>query len=459
MVKELYPALTCYVPKNFEVSSIKGYNHRWHEKYVWFIHTVLFDSLQSGNKFIGYVNLRSKLLKKFIGDVYYKQIIQQLVESGIIEANEKFSNGAFSKSYRLSPKYSKSGIRSIRLDKQTYCRKIEKYRQNYLADILKEQENIKHEFQALTYLRIDIEAATNYIHLNYDETSPQFKSRYIAIDQFHAMHKVSFADGHYTNIGFTFKVNKGRVYSPITMLPRDLEQFVYFQNYEGEDVLSADAPNSQLCFFHEFLKRKKQKIHSKKVNHIGEIRISRIDTSLMDGIHGRFGKTYNPQPTPPQPSLCGEVWEDIIFNGKGYETMMSLCKWKGKEHGHTSSERHEFKEEFFGNLFYNRYQPTLTAMEVVFRDNFPNEAKSLRSMKYMLGNDGLAVAVQSLEAYFFHSIIVNYMRTNHKTIPFGIKHDSIMLPASEGSYIIPELNELFKAFFNRNEIEFKVSVL
>jgi len=457
---QYYPALTCYIPKNFDVTKVKGYNHRWHEKYIWLIHSVVFDSLTSQQTIGGFINLRSKLLKKFLGDKYYTEIIEQLKQSGVIEENDRYKSGAFSKSFRLTKRYSK-GIKSTRIEKQTYCRKIEIFRQNYLAEVLKENELNRYEFMQLTYARIDIHRAMDYIYTRYKEDSLQFKARLIAIEQYHAMHKASFADGRYTNIGFTFKVNKGRIYSPVTMLPRDLEQFTYFIGYEGEAVASADAPNSQLCFFNEYLKRK-----AKKVHHIGENSISDISMNNKDivkALVADFRDVPTPQPHPnisvPYVVQNNLSWEEYIFNGKGYERMMYLCAWKGKFSGHTKEERTEFKEEFFGHLFYNRWKPSLTEMERIFMTHHEAEAKALRAIKKKLGNSGLAIEVQRMEAYFFHHIIVNHMMTHHKGVPFTIKHDSINLPAREASYIIPELNQLFKAFFNRSEIEFKVSEL
>lgn len=457
---EFYPALTCYIPKNLEFTKIKGYNHRWHEKYVWFLHSIVFESLTNKHSFGGYVNLSKSMLQKYLGTRYTEQIIQQLKQSGVIQENSKYSAGAYSKSYRLTKRYNK-GIKGTRIDKQTYCRKVEKFRQNYLSDIFKENERAKHEFLQLTYARIDIQSAMDYIYTHYQEDTPQFKARVIAVDQFHAMHKATFADGRYTNIDFTFKVNKGRIYSPVTMLPRDLEQFVYFEGYEGEPVTSADAPNSQLCFFNELIKRRGKKMHN-----IGE----NIYDEYIDGIKdidsaNNIEKTSVPTPlnpsslSTPYVITISDSWEDYIFNGKGYERMMGLCAWRGKFSNHTKQERQEFKEEFFGNLFYNRWRPELTDMERVFMTYHEKEAKALRAIKKKLGNKLLAVEVQRLEALFFHSWIVDYMKANYKNVPFAIKHDSIMLPASEGSYIIEELNQLFKQFFDRKEIELKVSVL
>lgn len=458
-MKQYYKALTVYTPTNFDVTSIKGYNHRWHEKYLWFIHSILYESLTTKQDFSGYVNLQTSLLKKFLGDRYYKPIIEQLIQSNVIEQNQKYSSGAFSMSYRLKRKYRTSAMKGITIDKQTYCRKIAKHREEYLADLLRENLLTQYEFFMLTYARIDIQSAMDYIYLNYKENTPQFKNRIITLEQFHAMHKATFADGRYTNIGFTFKVNKGRIYSPVTMLPKDLEQFIYFDGYESESVVSADAMNSQLCFFNELLKRNN---NATNCHHIGSSS-REDDMSINDSINIGFESAptpLNPSPIPSPYVVQNTIpWEDYIFNGLGYERMMFLCKWKGKEKDHTKQERTEFKEEFFGNLFYNRWRPELTYMERIFMQYHESEAIALRNEKKRLGNKLLAVEVQRLEARFFHTWIVDYMKTNHKNVPFIIKHDSIMLPACEASYIVPELNYLLRRFFKRNGMQLKVSVL
>ena len=154
------------------------------------------------------------------------------------------------------------------------------------------------------------------------------------------------------------------------------------------------------------------------------------------------------------------LWDNLIFKGKGYETMMSLCKWKGKEHGHTPDERQEFKAEFFGELFYNSYKDNFTNMEKVFMFNFEEDAKKLRDLKKVLGNRQLAIQVQTLEGNFFHNIVTDYMiKSRNYDIPFTIKHDSITLPMSEASHLIEELNKLIRDFFQRDDINFKFDVL
>jgi hypothetical protein len=139
---------------------------------------------------------------------------------------------------------------------------------------------------------------------------------------------------------------------------------------------------------------------------------------------------------------------------------MHLAKWNNKSEGHTKDERQQFKEVFFGELFYNRYIPNyLTPLEKVFSESHPNEANNLRTIKKQLGNKLLAVEVQKLEGKFFHDICVTHIKTNYRDIPFTIKHDSITLPRSCASFLIDELNKLIHEFFNTTELNFKVDEL
>jgi hypothetical protein len=262
------------------------------------------------------------------------------------------------------------------------------------------------------------------------------------------------------------------------MLPRDLERFTYFVGYENERSICLDMPNSQLCFFDELVKRSvfKDKHASKS---IGESDTRENNTKKVHDI-GREEREiereseerpFNPKNKEKSPlflsySLCSALfpnqkqWKDYIYKGLGYEIMMKTHSWKDKSENHTKQERQEFKEIFFGQLFYNRYIPNyLTPLEQTFQKHFPIEAISLRTIKKQLGNKLLAVQVQTLEGKFFHDICVNYIKSKYKNVPFTIKHDSITLPQVEASYLIDELNKLVKDFFKTNELKFKIEQL
>ena len=437
-MKIIYPSLTCYLPENFNVSLIPCYNKRWHEKYIYFVHTLLFRSLRGGESFNGYVNMSSILIQHLLGSHYSKYIITQLINAKIIEVNKSYSQGSFSKSYRITEQFTNGiKIKTEVIKKQTYCRKIAITREQIIQELFSKNPLLRHEYLMLSDRRIKVTEAITYINGAYEEASPEWKSRAIAIRQFDSMKNKKES--------FPFSYNKGRVYSPCSNLPTDLEQFTYFVGYEQEKSIQIDMPNSQLCFFHELVKRKMHNIGSEE----------------REG--GNFSHLVKKSVSPsiaPYVMHFNKPWSEYIFKGKGYEVMMSLTCWRGKTEGHTPEERQSFKAEFFGQLFYNKYNDKFTPMEQVFYWNFESEAKALRDLKRHLGNKLLAIQVQGLEGDFFHNTIVSYMLQNrYFDIPFTIKHDSITLPESQASYLIAELNNLVHEFFGRKDINFKFAEL
>jgi hypothetical protein len=481
-----YAPITCYIPQSFNpVTDVPCYNKRWHEKYVYMVHTILFHSLRNKQTFNGYVNLQGDILQKFLGQRYANHVINQLVNGGIIEINKKYSSGNFSKSYRLTHKFTK-GIKLKReeIAKQSYCRKLMFQQQRTIQTAFKENPLLVHEFHQLTRRRIDVAAAVDYINTNYKEGTPQHAARILAVEQFDAMKETSFSNTLSKPVGFHFTFNKGRVYSPVTSLPRDLETFTYFDDYLNERSASLDMPNSQLCFFHEYTKRSIHKSHN--IGSVLDEEIDRIrldDNLLFSGGGANTKSLINSLYSSPYDMTIKQdfgvfdeqpTWADYIFSGKGYERMMFLMKWKGKYSDWNKDERQEFKAEFFGQLFYNRWLPKLTPMELVFMENHESEAILLRAVKKRLGsgtilddtgkkklrgNALLAIQVQKLEAHLFHTIIVDHMKRNYSDIPFTIKHDSVTMPASAAAYIAPELDKLVQKFFGVQWIGLKCEQL
>lgn len=465
-MKTLYPTIQAYTP-DFDLQQILGpdYLKRRAEKYLFVVHSIMYQALRNKKQFSGYVNLNSKLLKYFIGERYLKETLETLMKHGIVEelrnatGKAMYQAGAFSKAYRIAPKYTE-GIRlkSTPITKQTYCRKIAIAQHKMLKEAVDKNPLLKYEFLNLTRRRIDVERAEHYIRQNYEQTSEQFKSRLIAIRDFDKLKDARVENGIY-KLGFHFSYKGGRVYSPASMLPRDLEQFTYFDNeYQDEQSVCLDMPNSQLCFFNELVMTTAIDENG-KCQHIGDSTIENIYMNRKTPLKGsNHTPSIHPTNTPPYVLTISPTWEDIIFSGQGYERMMYLCKWRGKESAWTKDERQEFKAEFFGQLFYNKYSERFTDLEIVFMQHHEAEAKALRNIKKALGNRLLAVKVQELEGKFFHHIVVSYLKTNYKEIPFTIKHDSLTIPISCADFLKPEIDALASQFFRRN-VNLKAEVL
>jgi hypothetical protein len=437
-----------YTPDIDLPTIIPHYQKRWRDKYLWVLHSITFQQIRNKENFNGYVNLDTRLLKKLVGDRYYKFVLSQLLNARIIEpllnakGTQSYSKGAFAKAYRVKPEILDSTrIKATPILKKTYQRKIESVRYQLVKEAIKLNPYVQHELLQLTYRRIRYNEALEYIEQKYEPLTAQYKARIIALNEFDAMHKAKLSK---EALGFHFSYNKGRLYSPASMLPRDLEQFTYFTGYEQEASVCLDMPNSQLCFFDHLI--------NTKVHHIGR-------SESEECIKANFSATT---PTRPPSSLCGDklTWSKVVRSGRGYERIMSLSEWEGKITGHTAQERTEFKAVFFGQLFYNRYiNNYLTPLEIVFGTHYPKEAKALRNYKKRVGNKALAVEVQGLEGKFFHNTIVSYIMSNYIDLPFTIKHDSITLPETEASFILAELNLLLRKFFKDSNVSLKASKL
>jgi hypothetical protein len=452
-MKPIYPTIQCLIPDFEWQNHLTDYKPRRKEKYIFLMHSILYQSVVTKRNFNGYVNLDSQLLGKMLGQKYYTSTIQELLEANIIEQpyKQSYSSGAFSKSYRINPSITQgTRIKSVPVAKQTYCRKIAFARDKMVKEAIAINPLLQHEFLMLTHRTIDKARAEHYIRQKYEQTSEQFKSRLVAIREFDAMKDAKVENGVY-KLNFHFSYKGGRVYSPASMLPRDLEQFTDWvkTNYKDERSVCIDMPNSQLCFFNELV----------KCHYIGKDTSEDISMSIGTPLKGsNHTPSIHPSYTTPYVMNFAK-WEDYIFNGLGYERMMYLTQWKGKDAEWTKDERQEFKAEFFGQLFYNKYSDAFTDMEIAFMAHHEPEAKGLREIKKHLGNRLLAIEVQKLEGKFFHHIVVGYLKENYKDVPFTIKHDSITMPESCASYIKPELDVLIQRFFKRSDIQLKAELL
>lgn len=476
-MKTIYPTIQCLIPDFDFESEIQGYNKKWREKYIWIMHSILWQqTVISKRDYDKFTPLRSTILRKVAGERYYSYVLNQLTTSKVVQQYIDLNNpkgyrpNVTSKQYRIHPELLAriTRIKSVPITKQTYCRKIALLRDADVKDAIKANDNLRHEHLMGTHRMIDVERAEHYTRQNYEQGSKPFQARIHAIREMNNWQHAKFENGVYKH-DFHFSYKGGRLYSPATSLPRDLEQFTYFRGFEDEPSVCMDMQNSQLCFFNELVKRSSDEINRKKSQHIDSNHKEEISNENQTPLKGsKLPPSILPHNTPSYVLTISPTWEDVIFSGKGYERMMHLCKWKDKESAWTKDERQEFKAEFFGQLFYNAHLPKLTYLEEIFLAHYPIEAEGLRYMKKLSGNKPkvrfnantgkfqrtiggslLAVKVQELEGRFFHYVVASYMRQKHRAVPFTIKHDSITMPQSCAAYIAPEIDALASEFFGR----------
>lgn len=397
------------LPKGIDLSKeIIDYCPRRDDKYKWVIHSILYSYFTNQTDWGRYVNLNFSILKKFIGERFTQEVLDSLVNSNIIMVNKSYSAGNYSRAYKLTDRFKNCRFQADRIKKsKQYQRKVDAIHSDSLKRTLEGNKVLQSEFRALTYNRIALEPALDYIKTNYPNDSREYFTRLHAIKHFDAMKDATFNNGGYS-IDFVFKYVGGRLYSPASMLPRDLEQFTYFDNYETEDVAVLDMPTSQPKFYDRM-------------------------------INGRASGADTP-------------YQELLFNSDAdlYYTLMTLINYKDKS-SHTPEERQEFKPYFYGNLFFNKYTPKdkRTELEQAFAISFPNDAKRLLNLKYKIGNSALAKRVHKLEGKLFHVQIVSFMEKNYKHIPYSIKHDSIKIPIRFVDELKPQFEEIVSSYFGR----------
>lgn len=464
-MRTIYPALSVYLPANLVLSELKDINQRWVEKYLWLIHTIVFKQITRRDNFNNYVNLKSELLKKYLGDKYYKKVIVTLLKNKVIEVTkskdgkETYEAGKHSKGYRLTKKYQEAPKVSVQITKQNYCKKIAVFNKKDLGELLKDAI-IQKEFRELTGVRIKTNEALDFIAGNKNYSPEQKEAIKLQVYEVAKLKNVRTEGGTVQNAIFTFKKDRaGRLHTPLTNLASDIRnKFIYFSYEEEEELIEVDMPNSQQIFFCS----KHLKNQDKKMHHIGSsplVRnpyIERPTEERQKANLSRLAALSGQEDNLPYVvhfSNDIEAFKYFCFNGKIYDVMMELME--------TKLTRKEFKTYYFKNLWYNSVgtkknpKTKFSKIEVLFAQYFPNVYDILYGLKINIGNREFCLGLQREESDFFHRLIVPNIGVN---TPFFIVHDAIFTTAKHAL----ELNRLFEDACIQtfgSSVNFKIALL
>ena len=445
-----YPTLFVVQPKNFipEIS-IKNYNQRWHEKYIWFIHCIVYKQITTKDKFNNYINLSSHLLQKFLGSRYFKKIKTALIESKVIEYNKSYSANGFSQSYRLTKRYQDEDVVKRTIEKATYCKKIYLYNKDYLNNLLKEDDTLRKEFLELTHWAIKSKEAYKYLELNPNGlTNNQIVARQLQISEVEKLSKTTTKD-NIIDAEFTFKKDRaGRIHTPLTNLAKDLRTFLYHIIEDDTEYCYRDVVNSQIAFFCG--KHLKDNCHIIGSNSTTSIRLKKKE----EGKH--FAALSGQINTTPYHMTIREEFvkfKKMVFRGDFYEQLMKAVSYE--------YSRDDFKEYFFKELWFNsnRKGKTIrvkkTQMELVFMKSFPNVFNVLWTIKSKIGNSEFCIGLQREESVFMHRNLVNSLPVG---MPFFIVHDAIYTTI-ENQFIIEDILDSLALNHFGEPISFKTSLV
>ena len=113
------------------------------DKANWLVSYIIDTNLKTNSEITNYVNISSKKLKSTLGNKYL-DVINALVDQGLIVSNNKYSVNRYSKSYRLTSKlYKGRQIKSVEIKSKRFSNRLDKLRSYDQHEVLKNPLYVK----------------------------------------------------------------------------------------------------------------------------------------------------------------------------------------------------------------------------------------------------------------------------------------------------------------------------
>ena len=382
--------------------------------------------------------LKASKLKELYGDCY-KEMINLLILAGIIECNNRYVVGKFSKGYRFTEKYRNSLPTVRQVSNSTLVNKFAKNRASSLS-------TYPHLTEFSKGLIIDVDGAREYCYATYKskmkqyvrdvdnfiETARQFYNPDIPIpvnpifwlySQLRIVYSIH-------NKQFRFKVDKTgyRLHTNLTNIKSELRNFITFK---GVKLVSIDYSNSQPLLSTIFLKSSywNSVKHNSIELHYTDITYKQYEVNYInDIIRNIKSSTYTMIPT--------------FKNSSDIETYVSLCE-TGKLYEYLKDElnlsdnsRNDVKAAVFQILFTdNRFIGQVNAEpKRAFKRLFPSVYDVLSLIKKGKSNL-LPILLQRVESEIILNRVAKRIEIERPDLPIFTIHDSVVSTLGNELYI------------------------
>ena len=248
----------------------------------WFISAIVRDNIKTDKTYGTYVNLNSQILKRYLGDRAYKDIEQCLKGLGIIIINDKYSSSNFSKSFKLSPKAIRLGVRETLVYSKKFKKKLKTFSTLNYSEI--ESQPVLKKLLNNTAKLLVVEEPMYYVErilpssiyvetenglIDISEPVNQFKiDRYDAFyNSFYALNEITDPKVLFdSSINYNPTIAKsGRIYHVIASMPKLIRESI--RTKSNELIWEVDMSSAQpSIIFLEWLKytQKKKSKHTDK---------------------------------------------------------------------------------------------------------------------------------------------------------------------------------------------------
>ena len=454
------------VPRNLVIPE----SHKDVENEIfYYCHTILQGAYCRKHDLDGSTRINRELMRKILGSPTLETKARKwLLDKRVISTDHVYSQGNFSKSYWLNPKYAKDIIR-WEATKPRLAAQIKLHR---LQRPARESKQVKSSFvfDRLVHwagrLSIDLDAAASFVADDPNRACHLFTAGLIGTDQ---------ADYTLDELG--------RFHAPHTRLFTPLRQFMLL---EGQRLITRDIRNSQIVFFAQLLKESINKeilLGNQSTN--GELSLccttKEIFTNSRKGsINTRV--LQGKQSTNGELSLCcttkdarvdrfisltekGILYDDLLKKAKKRipeylqrkkerdqqkaiwqqefkewfadqpvvhkadewkvlrKKFHRICPLKAIETKEGEFTRDDFKRALFADVFYGKTQ-VVTPLTKLFATEFPEVYEFILAEKKH-GYEELAREMQWAEAEFMLGTVCKRLFEYHPEVPVVTVHDSI----------------------------------
>ena len=403
----------------------------------YYCHTILQGTYCRKHDLDGSTRINRQLMRQILGTPRLENKARQwLLENRIISTDHIYSQGNFSKSYWLSPKYAKEIVR-WEVTKPRLAAQIKLHRSQRPA---REVMQVKGDFifDRLVHwagkLTIDLDGCSFHVADDPNRASHLFTATLIGTDQ---------AD-------YTFD-EYGRFHAPHTRLFTPLRQFLLIN---GQPLITKDIRNSQIVFFAKLLKESiyKTLLQGKQPNN-GEIslcctlsnieEVERFTDLTEKGIiyDHLLAKAKKTIPDYLQRKKDRDekkmIWQErfkewlvdqpISHNADEWKALRKkfhrIVPLKSIQVQGREFTRDDFKRALFADVFYGRPQVT-TPLSRLFMEEFPEVYRFVLAEKQH-GYEELARKMQRAEAEFMLGTVCKRLFDYHPDVPVVTIHDSI----------------------------------
>ena len=414
-------------------------NDKWLSGCYHIIHTIIqlrFDKRYANSSW-SYVPLSSVILKKILGNSYRTIFIDNLIESGIIECDGKYSivrHESFG--FRLASRYRDKAPKKRTIIDPDIRRTILRFRIQILVIQKSRLREIAHLTRWLTYgkLQIDKDGALEYLELYKRRMQLELEKRNL-----HAgflQEKLSFINFRYLKAKYQVESwgedphisvddAGGRLYSPVSSLMSPLRNFL---TYDGEPLVSFDIKNSQPLHFLLLMQPKFWKKGTDKYSLCG------LDENLYDNIKNQerispfimFHRIYE---SAVLARSMNPKFKLLVQNGKLYEFISEKFtgKFKTLDNIDRFNTRNKTKQEVLHLMYFNpnaMYSKAALPFQS-FSILFPREAAVMNLIKKRDYRD-LPILLQKVEAQVLLHTVCKKVYDINPDIPLITVHDSVI---------------------------------